>query len=822
MDLGNQDSSDNVSMEEIPDGIQLSQLSKSYAFDPNSLKKNFALKVKELITESRIKLKLYQLFSFRLRYTGLIAIDDLLFYMNKITIGARFKEYFDNIRKFNPKNYKGITISQFLKDDFFSNIPYIRDYFCYSTFPSLFGNFITEDSFEEGYTFIKNNFKDINVLPFLVSSFLNHSMLFQDRLISTFISRVLKFISDKHRRAMNEEEEEEEADDSIIHTNWPFENISLKDSLEIFMQSFQACLSYLSQYQIKIVQDLWKSDKKMTTFIISELFLKDILQSLSKYHILSDYTNVLTADISVINPPNTAYITHHNVLSEIYNHLNFKQIVQLICDSPVYFQLARIEELIFNDGCDFVFSMSDFKIIQLFDHYINYKGDKPLTVLNSIPERINSYAAGGELITKFDLNDFTRKSFFISNDLKIYTTTLEAPDPKDRTSDEQKMCLETYLVHKFLLSHSGHLHKLQISTDATKAIVNSKIREYIGEILFVQHVFNPYEYERNQIINYLSIVYKNKIATLNSINLDYNNISPIIDAILHSLNQKYQNLKPKELSLKVCEAIIKDINSRSAEKRKLVFFADDFAISNFVIFLGYLIQVSYRLRIAVFNKEKSSIVIQNDNFYFDPTEEDAANQNFENIDEKVRKQVHKSTKKISKEVYTNNYEMDDAALEFDEENYDEIQSIIFWSNKAMEKDSRFLRSEFNIGHKIQTYVIINKLIKEATKKSDFLLNNPENKRFIFYKIFKYSIGHLKREKVYLGELEKSNQDTEPEEYFKSRACFYFRANIIKALFYLKQIINKENRYLLMQVELNDAYKSLCQLSVYLGLNLTFL
>lgn len=813
---------DSASKEEYPDGLQLSQLSKNYAFDPNSLKKNFAIKVKELITESRLKLKLHQLFIFRLRYTGLFKINDLLFYMNKITIGARFKEFFDFICKFDPSKFNGVTISKFLKDDFFSEIPYIRDYFCYSTFPSIFGNFITENSFEEGYNFIKKNFKDINVLPFLVSSFLNHSMLFQDRLISTFISRALKYISDSYRKSI-EEEEEEEANDKYslpFHQNWPFKNLPLEQSLKIFMESFQSCLSYLSQFQIKIVQDLWKLDNNLAIFCISELFLKDILQSLSKNHILSDHTNVLTVDCSVINPPNTAYIIHHNILSEIYNHLDFKKIIQFICDSQVCFQLARIDELIFNDGCDFVFSMSDFKIVQLFYNYVTYSGNNERTILNSIPERTKSYLAGGEQIAKFELNNFTKDSFTINTDFKVYITTNEAPDPKDRTKDEQKMCLETYLVHKFLLSHSGHLHKLQISTDATKAIVNSKILEYINEILFKQNVFDPYEYEKNQIISYLSIVYKSKIATLNSINIDYSKISSFLTKIYNDLNREYKNLAPKDLSEKIFEAMIKDINSRTADKKKLFYVKDDISISNFNIFLRYLIQVSYRLRIAVFNKEKSSKIIKQDCFYFEPTEEDAANKNFKKIDDKVQEEVKKRTKKISQDEYDKHYMYDDSSQEFEDESYDEIQSIIFWSNKALEEDSQFLRSEYNIGQKIQTFVIISKLIKEATKKSDFIINNPKNKRYIFYKIFHYLDCHLKREKIFLGK--PNDKDNESDKMFKSRACFYLRANVIKACYYLKLIIAQENRKnLLMQVELNDSYKALSELSDYLGLCLTF-
>ena len=509
---------------EYLDSVEPSQLSKNYAFDPNSLKKNFALKVKELITESRIKLKLYQLFDFRLKYNGLIRIDDLLFYINKMTIGSRYKEFYETFYSFNPIEYDSITISDFLKDDFFKRIPYIRDYFCYSTFPSVFGNFITEECFEKGYQFIRNNFSDTNVLPFLVSSFLNHSMLFQDRLISTFISGILKLLINKNREKKKKDDDDDDDDENSssntnakasaneILQNWPFENISIQESINVFMESFQSCLSYLSQYQIKIVKDLWKSNKELAIFCISELFLKDILQSLSKYHSLSDHTNVLTLDCSIINPPNTAYIIHHNILSEIYNHLDFEQIIKLMCNSQVYFQLAKITELVFNDGYDLVLSISDLKIIELFHYFMIYEETKEHTIKDSIPQRITKYVSSGHQIKPFAKDEFTNESFIITTDFKMFTSTSEAPNAKIDSKDERKVCIETYLVHQFLLQHSGHLHKLQISTDATKSVVNSKIREYIGEILFKRNVFKPYEYEKSQIISYLTYLYKNKLS----------------------------------------------------------------------------------------------------------------------------------------------------------------------------------------------------------------------------------------------------------------------------------------------------------------------
>ena len=288
-------------------------------------------------------------------------------------------------------------------------------------------------------------------------------------------------------------------------------------------------------------------------------------------------------------------------------------------------------------------------------------------------------------------------------------------------------------------------------------------------------------------------------------------------SIYEKISQKYNNLEPDVLSEKMVEAIVDDINSRSNDKRKLCFVTDDINIQLFVTFLRYLIQVSYRLRIAIYNKKKANRKT-GDDFNFEPTVKEATKKRFSSVDKFVRNLVHKNSMEISEEEYTDFYRKEDENEEFDDDSYDEIQTIIFWSNKAMERDSKFLRSEFNIGQKIQTFVKIEKLITEATKKSDFIVDRPHNKKYLFYKIFKYTRSHFRREKLYTGNVEPDGEEEdESENTFKSRACYYFRANIIKALVFLNKIMKKENKNLLIQAELREANKSLITLSNYFGI-----
>lgn len=805
------------------DDSQYMNLRKNYAFDPVFLQRNFHSHVIQLVSKSRIKLKLYQLFSFRLKYTGVIPIDSLLFYYSsyipKYTPQYNFPSRFDAVLKFDMNKLPGITISKFLSDDFFRNIPYIRDIFCYSTFPSMFGNFIAEEYFEAGYKFIKDNFNDQGILPLLVSSFLNHSMLFQDRLISTFITQIIQFV--------NSNGANQNLKESINSQSWPFNGISIKKSVEIFMQSFKECMSYMNQYQLQIVQDLWSSDKNLTLYIISELFLKDILQSLSKYHTLSDHTNILTADCSFINPPNTAYIIRHNILSEIYNYLNFEQIIQLMIDSPTCFEFAKIKQLIFNSTCNRVLSVSDYKIITLLGLYILNKEDVTLADLTATFKE--------DLNKPFTIDEFTNDLFTICNGISEGFGGEDVPEANVRSKDELKMCRETRIVHKFLMSHSGYLNKLQICTEATIEVVNAKIREYIEQILFKQQVFEPSEYEYNEIVKYSKLIFQSKIKNLKprvrgfdvkQFTIDDSTIDIFVSEIVKGLSRIHNDHNELEdFCSTIIEKIISFINGKIPDEiNQLLYSPNDIEITRFSTFLHCLSQVSFRLRIAVFNKEKIPQSIKQ-YFDFEPKEDEERKDCLTRVDKFVRKLVNTNSIKITKDDYDVNYDNFDCD-EFEEDNYDEIRSIILSSSMAMERDSNFLRSDFNIGNKIQSFAVIEKLIEQSVRKTNFL-SIPENKRFIFYKIFQYSLDDLIKDNVYKGNDNDQNQDDDDDdqnqnekidESFNSKACFYFRANLIRARHFLKQIVEKEKDNLLMQTELKEVHKRLNKLNEFLNLH----
>ena len=120
-------------------------LVKYYAFEHEGLEKCFLRKCQDALSDYSYYMKIYQLLNFRLKYNDLFEINELLYsHADNLPINMKVGDFLHNFRKL-PLDIK---VDSFLENSIFKNIPCIREFFCYSTFPSIFYNFISAESFE--------------------------------------------------------------------------------------------------------------------------------------------------------------------------------------------------------------------------------------------------------------------------------------------------------------------------------------------------------------------------------------------------------------------------------------------------------------------------------------------------------------------------------------------------------------------------------------------------------------------------------------------------------------------------------------------------
>lgn len=715
---------------------------KYYTFEHDELRKSFVKKCQNAISDYSFYMKMYQLFRLRIDYTGSFEFDNLLYTFVK---DMQFIDYsmisrmIKDVRQ--PKN--SFNITSFLNNLIFKNISCIREFFCFSTFPSIFYDFISEQSFELGYNFIKSFFDEPKVMPLLVSSFLHHSMIFQDRLFSTFLNQ---YINDYAKKK-----------DEIEKSN---KDEKLNKQIDIFYNSLKSCTSYLNQFQIKIIKDLKEKDEETACYIVSELFLKEVITNLSKYHSISNDTNVIVVDSSLDNPPNTLHIKQRNVLVDLYDKLDPKKLVEIICDSKLCCEFSNIQEMLIDDGYNTTLSVADIKIISYLWMFILLP-DQRSKSLELFNKRHNaSVNKGIKIIKVYEQKEFINDiCTFYFNNRECFNKNMPTVT---YTMDEMKKSQEVREYRKFLMKYSNHLNNLLLYLNSTNEILTCKMDEFVNKILLTQQVFNPSKFEFNQIKSFVLLqkpndnqisnckcmtdFFKNEKQKPSFINID-----DLIEN-LHVINKKNSNNDPEQ------------------EKRP------------YSRFIQIVEKVSYLLYMTRMNKENSSKDMD-DVFDFNEEEQkDAINPKLINLIKD----------------YTNDFNNNKIPPDSDDffQYYDDIRDIIVASDKEMKIDCLHLRSQFNIGRTIKTFITIVKLIQKSIQKSVF--EKDENlQRFIIFWIF-----HPKNDEI-------------NESIDFNKEIVYFKANLIKARLFLDKMINDNKKSgILMPLKLIEANKSLEKLAIF--------
>jgi hypothetical protein len=193
-------------------------LKAEYAFNGQALRSQFLDSTAALIRESQMLAKLHNLLFFRLSTSASLPVG--LFHYSCASIDVQMVSqalkstilWTDALANYDL----GMEIEKL-----YPGIPWIVDYFIFDTFPSTFGNFLSEEYLRFGLGFIVSHIKD-RLAPRLVGSYLMQCALFKDRLMERFFERI-------------------EGEGSVI---------------DLFGKALGGAVSYLSQFHVEAVQRL--------------------------------------------------------------------------------------------------------------------------------------------------------------------------------------------------------------------------------------------------------------------------------------------------------------------------------------------------------------------------------------------------------------------------------------------------------------------------------------------------------------------------------------------------------------------------------------
>lgn len=509
------------------------QLKRKYAFNTGMLKERFLNVANTIFYSNNIYQKQYNLLLFRLQNPNL-PIPNLLFSYSLdstplIDQDSATREFIDSYYKLGDNEDKAdYSISKVLKEGFqfdepasklklspkiqlFSpddrvtsdnrlnnpivksselKTPFVIDYFCTSTFPSIFGHFTSNEYLLAGYNFIRRHIDD-KLAPRLVGTYLLHTPLFKDRFFATFFEKVVDpLLKDSEDETNSSEPTDNEVfpDDQEDDMERIFKNkkyFSGDSLLKILYDAFASCINYFNEFHFKVVNLLREKDEQLAALSITLYFLSEVI-TVWKYSPIFNFTSIFNKIKSIRNPENFNEIFCHNILDDlidkIINSNSFAiKILDLFRDrSSQYIEYPDISSMKYDGGFSFVVSIADMRIIYCIT--IAEKREKALASSSHTARRAKSLNVN----KKFDVpvftnvRDFLSEMFLLRFGYKQYiTSSIKEPQSEIKSTElcEEKL-KENEFFHNFLVERMKGMKLLQKCSDSSLNILKLKERQY--------------------------------------------------------------------------------------------------------------------------------------------------------------------------------------------------------------------------------------------------------------------------------------------------------------------------------------------------------
>jgi hypothetical protein len=137
----------------------------------------------------------------------------------------------------------------------YPGIHWIIPHFAISSFPAIFGHFVSDEYLTGGLAFIKSHISD-PLAPQLIGIFLLHCFLFRDRLCHIFYQRLTELVTVQSNEQI-------------------FSSVSL---LAVFVDAFEFCIPYFSAAHIQAVRSLRNVNEQGGIDAVFPYFLLETVQ----------------------------------------------------------------------------------------------------------------------------------------------------------------------------------------------------------------------------------------------------------------------------------------------------------------------------------------------------------------------------------------------------------------------------------------------------------------------------------------------------------------------------------------------------------------
>lgn len=685
--------------------------------------------------------KIIDILNFRIKYNCIYEFPERLFFYDS-RIDYNVKKSIANIKACKLESH---SISYFLKKDF-PNINCIIDFFCYSTFPSMFGHFTSQECIENAFHFIQKNINDIDISPFLICSFFLHSTVFQDRLMTIFYTN---FISEFKKKNQDDQE---------------FSNDLTIDFKAIFIDSFCNCLAYLSECHLNIIKEFKQKYPRLAIFTLS-IIIKSLIK-LWNYCPFFENFNILNKPKFIADCMLHQNYIFNDIAKSIKKSIQTKDIETILAlfdEYPYFHVYAKYETAIYKKTLTFIFSDSDIEVIQ------------------KIAESLQS--------DKIEKSDMTIEEF-IRNSMNI----IEGEGHRDHYDNKLIKKLNEMSSQEFhteLTKISSSLPELHFCTVHSSRILKLKLFQYAEKVVFKTNHNSSHEFGKGQLISYALNSYK---ECFEGKNIDFkSDIDIIIQNISLIFSERIANKDNREqkgniyVGRKIIEYVYNKANMVIQEDNKknpggsYVLLSNETNIKNIPAFVSAVDDIAWYLLLLRLSSQKVDIIL-NDEIKIEINNENRLD---------VLKFLRLHTNKYINNDQTRN-RLEDVTTLF--KNFSEVSSMIDISNQQMKTEFDQGNGMYNFGKKIRTFIKIYDSINKSINKTKLIFG--VNQKYVYY--FLYTSFYNK--KIVWPNMDSNSKEDENENDEVLLHLAYFKLNLIISVRIMEKIFSsiKELQYLPMR------------------------
>jgi hypothetical protein len=423
-----------------PTDPEYRQLREEYSFNDQALRNQFISVSNQINLDNMMLAKQHNLIIFRLLCGRPIPLPKELFLYDIQAATPQESTALKQVVMWSDK-----VVSYDLTTEISSVYPevqWIPLYFVVSSFPAIYGHFISDEYLQYGLQFIKGHIHD-RLAPQLVGTYLLHAFLFRDRLQQLFFKLLAQRASDTH---------------VDVTGSWLW---------ELFKDAFAFCVPYFTEFHIQAAHVLRAVSQGLAIEAVFRYFLKEVVR-------LWDFSPLFAAtDLIIKRSPNDPRRTDNILLIEVAkveqdNH-EAERFLDFFTDG-VNMQMPRIGSIILYGGTKFPLSVVDVCLIQ--------KLHALLKMLNGGQNRPVTGAVESAITDAFRIR--TRQVHYLQATVSEPKQTETSPHLTRKRLEEHKA------IHDFLFQIAGGLKQFHTSIAAQRNICALQYRS------LARHIFEGY------------------------------------------------------------------------------------------------------------------------------------------------------------------------------------------------------------------------------------------------------------------------------------------------------------------------------------------